>query len=816
MALFVAKIAVSKAIYTIDKPYDYLVPEVLHETLQVGMRVLVPFGRGDRGADGLVLSIASLSNYESQLKFIHVQLDETPVLNEEGVALAIWMRSMYYCTLYDCVRAMLPTGLFFALKDSLTLHISEEEALEQTKSSPMEQKVIETLIQLGGEGELQQIRLAMGLKNPTQAIRALVDRSILRWESSAKRNTNDKMDQIVTLAMPTEDALAYVTPQQYRYPLRFALVEMVCQVGDVSVKELCYYTGAKPNMVKTLEKNGVFLMKTEEVLRSPQRETVAPDPLPVLNDEQTAAFSGISALFGQAAVALLYGVTGSGKTQVYIALIHKILAEGKTAMVLVPEIALTPQLLRVFSAQFGENIAILHSGLRVGERYDEWKRVKRGDARVVLGTRSAVFAPLENLGLLILDEEQETSYKSDQRPRYHTREIGKYRCFKQKAVLLLGSATPSVDTMYYALMGTYSFFSLKTRYNQEGMPKVTIVDMKQELKEGNRTAISKVLQEELRENLVTEEQAILFHNRRGKNQMLSCGDCGFVSECPNCSAYLTYHGSNDRLMCHYCNFSYVRPNYCPECNGLFNYIGFGTQQIEADMKEIFPHEAVLRMDADTVSASRTHQAIFDQFNQENVPALIGTQMVAKGLDFENVTLVGVISADLSLYAEDLWASERTFSLITQVVGRAGRGKKKGRALIQTYTPEHTVVLAAAEQNYDRFYQQEILARELRQHPPFREMILFCASGAHEMRVVDTLYRVRQSLDQGISLLQENITILGPAPAPVVRMHNRFRYQITIFAKHTKGLRLLLEQILTAAQSDKENKTVWLHIDRLLH
>lgn len=816
MAQLVAKIAISKAIYAIDKPYDYLVPLELESTLQAGVRVLVPFGRGDRGSDGLVLSIEPAKTYEKPLKFILAQLDETPVLNGEALALASWMRSMYYCTVYDTVRAMLPAGLFFALKDTLILNVTTESALIQVGDSASGEKLINLLASWGGQGDIQQIRLAFGTKNPTATIRQLLNNEILRLESSAKRNVGDKSDKVVHLSVTPEDALAQVTPRRKSSPLRFAIIELLCQIGSATEKELCYYTGATPATVKSLVKSQLVVLTKEEVLRSPHKEFVPPEPKPALNSEQEAVFRGLLCLSHKATAALLYGITGSGKTQVYISLIHEILAQGRTAMVLVPEIALTPQLLRIFTAQFGEKIAILHSGLRIGERYDEWKRVKRGEASVVLGTRSAVFAPLENIGVIILDEEQEASYKSEQTPRYHARDIAKYRCVHHNALLVLGSATPSVDSMYGAKSGKYHLFTLKNRYNQGDLPQVTIVDMKDELRNGNRTCISQALLRELKKNRKTEEQCILFLNRRGKNRMLTCGDCGFVSECPNCSIRLTYHGKNDRLMCHYCNFSHPRPDYCPECRGILNYVGIGTQQVQDDLEEVFPQEKVLRMDTDTISTVHPHEEMFDTFRKENVPVLIGTQMVAKGLDFENVTLVGVVSADLSLYVDDVWAGERTFSLITQVVGRAGRGGKLGRAIIQTYNPDNDVILSAAKQDYDGFYEQEILLRQFRRYPPFREIIHFSASGSDENKVLQTLRRIRYSLDDGCKQLQEDITLLGPAPAAVVKVNNRFRYQITIIAQHSKGLRLLLERVLSFAGQDKDNKTVSIHIDRLIH
>lgn len=817
MSHLIAKVAVSKAIYTIDKPYAYLVPAPLIPTLEKGMRVLVPFGPGNRGSDGLVLALEPCTHYDQPLKTIQAQLDDSPVLSHQGIQLALWMREQFYCTLFDCVRAMLPAGLFFALKDSLILQVPGETALFQVSSSPNAVTLVELLQNWGGQGDIQQIRTAFGNKNPNSAIKLLLDENLALLESSAKRNVGDKADSIVTLAVPPEDALSQVAKRRKSSPLRYDIIQLLCQIGSATSKELCYYTGATNKTVKSLEKSGLVLLTSEEVLRRPLlQEPVAPAPEPTLNPEQQQVFQNILPLLSDSAVALLYGVTGSGKTQVYLSLIHHLLKEGRTALVLVPEISLTPQLLRIFTAQFGDAIAILHSGLRIGERYDEWKRVRRGEATVVLGTRSAVFAPLENIGIIILDEEQENSYKSENTPRYHAREIAKYRCHQHKALLLLGSATPSVDSMYWAKLGKYHLFTLKNRYNQGDLPQVSIVDMKEELKDGNHSAISHLLAQEIEKNIKNEEQSILFLNRRGSNRMVTCGDCGEIPMCPRCSIRLTYHGANGRLLCHYCNFSQPLPPACPQCQGRLSFVGLGTQQVQDDLIELFPHREILRMDTDTVSAAHPHEELLSTFQKKKVPILVGTQMVAKGLDFENVTLVGVVSGDLSLFIDDLWAGERTFSLITQVVGRAGRGGKKGRAIIQTYTPQNEVILAAAQQDYDRFFAQEIYFRELRKHPPFCEVILICASGLRETQVLQALHRFRQGLQEALRNSGEPVVILGPAPPPIPKVNLRYRFQITLMAQHSKTLRLLLAHLLKMASQDKDNATVSLYIDRLLH
>lgn len=566
-----------------------------------------------------------------------------------------------------------------------------------------------------------------------------------------------------------------------------------------------------------MEKSGILRLEHREVFRRVTVEAGERAAPPVLNAEQQAAFEGLDALAAaeRPAAALLYGVTGSGKTQVYLRLIYEALARGRTAMVLVPEIALTPQLLRIFASHFGDDIAVLHSSLRAGERYDEWKRVRSGQARVVIGTRSAVFAPLRNLGLLILDEEQESTYKSENVPKYHARDVAKYRCAQNDALLVLGSATPSVESMYHAKRGDYHLFTLRRRYNEQALPEVLIADMKKELRAGNGTSLSGPLRTGLAAAMEAGEQSILFLNRRGASRMVTCGECGEVPTCPRCSVHLTYHSANGRLMCHYCGHSEPLPDACPSCGGALNFLGYGTQKVEEELHAAFPGREILRMDTDTVSATQSHEKLLSRFEKERIPVLVGTQMVAKGLDFENVTLVGVISADLSLYVDDYRAGERTFSLLTQVVGRAGRGAKQGRAVIQTFTPENDVIRCAARQDYDSFYEQEIELRRMRLCPPFRELFVLTASGPLESAVLRTCMRLRRSLEGWLAqppFRDWELTVLGPAPASVAKINDRYRYRLTLAAQNTKEIRAMVAHLVRCAQTDKENKGVSVSAD----
>lgn len=814
-AKLVAKVAVSKAVYAIDRPYDYLVPAGLEETIRPGIRVLIPFGSGNRPCDGIVLTLEQQESV-SGLKTVISALDDAPVLDEHMLRLALWMRERYFCTVYDAVKAMLPAGLFFSVRDCCCLRdgVDREQAYEAAGTSSSAKRLVELLLACQGKADMEQIRAAFGAKSPTEAIKLLTQRAIVEVQTSAMRAVGDKTQQLAVLAIPAEEAMALVTPRRKSAPLRYAVVELLCAMGSAPSKELCYFTGASPATLRALAQKGIITLERQQVLRRVDHEPVESAQPVFLNDEQTQALRILDEMScsDKPAAALLYGVTGSGKTQVYIQLIRRVLDRGRTAMVLVPEIALTPQLLRVFTSHFGEQIAVLHSSLRAGERYDEWKRVRSGQARVVIGTRSAVFAPLKNIGVIILDEEQEGSYKSENSPRYHARDIAKYRCAQEQALLILGSATPSVETMYYAREGQYRLLRLTKRYNKQALPQVLIVDMKQELRSGNGGAISDRLRQELEENIARGEQSILFLNRRGASRMVSCGDCGYVPECPRCSANLTYHSANGRLMCHYCGHSQRLPDVCPECGGTFNFIGVGTQRVQEELEELFPGVEVLRMDTDTVSAARPHEYFLERFRKEKAPILLGTQMVAKGLDFENVTLVGVLCADQALFVEDVRASERTFSLLTQVVGRAGRGKKSGRAVIQTYTPEHEVITFAAQQDYDRFYEQEVPLRELRGHPPFQDVTVLTVSGLNEAEVLRTCTKLRGGLERGLLTLAQPVRVLGPAPAVIAKVNNRYRYRLTLVGKSTPGLRHLVSRMLIAVHQDRQSRGVSVYAD----
>lgn len=782
------------------------------------MRVLVPFGRGNRRSEGILLSLGEEPD-NPKLKPILSLLDERAVLDEKGVQLALWLRERYFSTLHGAMLAMLPTGLWYTLRDRYVLvdGLSREQVFAAAGKSEASHRLLELLYASGGTAELAHIVEALQLKNPKPVLRRLMDEGILTLETGAERKVKDKTEKVARLVLAPEEAMQLVTKRREAAPLRYSVTQLLCALGSATVKELSYFTGASLSTLRSLQKSGILCLEEQDVFRREMPEFTQPVPTLALNDEQGAAVDGLRRCCNssKAEAALLYGVTGSGKTQVYLQLIHELLEQKKTALVLVPEIALTSKLLELFHLHFRDKVAILHSALPAGERYDEWKRIRDGKALVVLGTRSAVFAPLQNLGLIVLDEEQEGSYQSETMLRYHAREVAKYRCVQHGALLLLGSATPSVETMYAAQAGQYHLFTLRKRYNTRALPEVRIVDMKKELHAGNDTGLSEALRQELELNFARGEQSILFLNRRGSHRMASCGECGEVPTCPRCTVYLAYHGANGRLMCHHCGHSEPLPRYCSHCGGTLHFIGQGTQHIEEEIHRRYPTIEVMRMDTDTITANQSHEALLERFVRKKIPVLVGTQMVAKGLDFENVTLVGVIAADLSLYINSFRAAERTFSLLTQVVGRAGRGDKVGRALIQTFTPEHDIIRLAAQQDYDSFFAQECEMRRLRQVPPFGDLFHVTVSGPDEAAVLRVCMNLRTSLQRHCQLHQRDANppaVLGPAPAGILKVNNRYRYHLTLSGHNTKETRSMLAQLLRAAQADPATRGMSIAVD----
>lgn len=804
----IAKIAVSAATFAIDKPYSYHIPEGM--VLQPGQRVTVPFGRGNRRSEGVVLSVEAGS--AENLKAVEKCLDEQPVVSPVLLRLAAFIRERYFCTFYEAIRAMLPAGLWFQTKESFSL-TDDLSWKEKTIKNSDADALLHLMDDLGGQAEEEKLRAAVPDETRFQtAVQYLVRKKWITAHAEHLRRLGDKTERIATLAASPEEAMEYASHRPKSAAMQRAVLELMCSIGSVSVKELCYFTGASMTTVSRLEKLGYITLSERPVLRCREIKPAKLDGPLVLNEDQSAAFVGLDEQRKSETpgAALLYGVTGSGKTSVYIKLIQACLADGKSAMLLVPEIALTPQLLGIMAAHFGETVAVLHSSLSAGERYDQWKRVRSGDAKLVVGTRSAVFAPAADLGLIILDEEQEHSYKSENSPRYDAREVALWRGGKEKALVLFGSATPAVETMYRAKTGIFRLYTLNHRFGGRKLPDVTIVDMHEELKQGNDLSFSHELQDAILDAHEMDKQTIILLNRRGNSRALVCVDCRETPECPRCAVRLTYHSANNRLMCHYCGFSQPVLQRCSRCGGPLKTIGTGTQKVQQELRDLYPELESDRMDADTVSATNTHEKILERFQKEHIPVLIGTQMVAKGLNLPDVTLVGVMDAELSLYNSSYRAAETTFNMLTQVVGRAGRGDAPGRAIIQTVIPEHQVIKLAAEQDYDGFYDLEIRLRQVQNDPPFGDLAAITFTGEEEAAVLRGAAKFRDSL---IACLkspgyeQEICTVLGPAPCAVPKINYHFRYRLTLRCRMSRNLRALIAHLLRQFSQDKLNRKV---------
>ena len=808
----IAKIAVSAANFAIDKPYSYFIPQGM--SLKPGMRVIVPFGRGNRQCEGVVLGVEPYR--DEQLKAIEMVLDEAPLVDETMLRLAAFMRDRYFCTFYEAVRAMLPAGLWFQIKE--TYRLTEDCSWQEKPSrNPIAQSLLEAILAAGGAWDGASLRRLAPEEEFEKAIAYLLKKKWIAGDKDFIRKTGDKTEQVATLASSAEEAMEYAGKRPKSAIQQKNVLELLCSVGSASVKEICYFTGAKPGTLRRLAELGYVTLSEKPVLRCREIVPAQIDREMVLNAQQQKAYEGLySQLIAEKpGAALLYGVTGSGKTAVYIRLIQACLDRGEQAVLLVPEIALTPQLLGLMAAWFGQSVAVLHSSLPATERYDQWKRVRSSEAKVVVGTRSAVFAPCKNLGLIILDEEQEHSYKSENNPRYSAKEVALWRGVKEKALVLLGSATPSVETMYHAKNGDYTLYTMQHRYGGRSLPKVEIVDMRRELERGNDASVSYDLQDAIGQTTEKKQQSILFLNRRGNSRALVCVDCRESPECPRCTARLTYHSANNRLMCHYCGHSQPVADRCPACGGPMKQVGTGTQKVEQELLDLFPGTQVARMDADTVNAVNTHEVILNRFRQENIPVLIGTQMVAKGLDMPNVTLVGVLDGDLSLYSDTYRAAETTFNMLTQVVGRAGRGQQEGKAVIQTYAPEHKVITLAAQQDYEGFYEMEIGMRKLQNLPPFGDLIHLTFTGQEEGRVLHGSTKFAASLRKCMEespLYERGWSILGPAPCPVPKINYNFRYRLTLRCKADKTLRTLIAHLLRQFAQDKENRGVSVFAD----
>ncbi len=798
----IASVAVDKCLYPFDSLYDYLIPQSLEEKIKVGQAVMVPFGRGNKKRVATVFELKKTNVESAKLKPILSLSENGAVMSEEQLYLARWLKENTFCTYYDAIKTIVPAGLTFSVSAEYSLEKGDINLL-----TAEEREIYGELKKAKTERELEELIKS----NVTDKIRrSLTDKGFIIENHQMKRGVKDETRQTVRLREDFEqnDRLQKLTPKQR------AVIDTLVDYPSASVKELSYICAVTPVVIKNLIKYGLLEEYTATVSRADSAEAVAikkPEDI-VLSKEQQGAFDSLSALMKgeNPHCALLYGVTGSGKTSVFLKLIDKAISEGRTALMLVPEISLTPQTVRNFQSIFGNTVAIIHSNLSMGQRADEYRRIESGEAKIVIGTRSAVFAPLSNIGIIVIDEEGEHTYKSDRSPRYHARNVAKQRAFRYNSLLLLASATPSLDSRYNAEIGKYSLVTLRERYNKFALPEVYTVDMKAEYESGNRGNFSYALLHEIEENLKRGEQTLLLLNRRGYHTHISCIKCGEVMECPNCGIPLTYHKFNETLCCHYCGYVTQMPEKCPKCGSKYiTQTGTGTQRIEDEIGQYFPKARILRMDADTTMSKNAFESRFAAFGNGEYDIMVGTQMIAKGLDFENVTLVGVLSIDKSLYSGDYLGYERTFSLITQVVGRSGRGSKAGRAYLQTFSPDHYVLQLAARQDYDEFYRQETEVRKALLFPPFCDICLIGFSSLIDYSCEHAAKRFAELFKAQVKESDAKIPlrILGPTKMGTGRLGGRFRNKLIIKCKFNKQFRAILNETILKAYKDEAFRNV---------
>lgn len=808
----VAKVAISRAAYSFDAEYSYSVPENLRDAAKVGVRVIVPFGKGNKRSIGFITRTYAESEYNEKLKPISSVIDSESLLTDEMMKIIFWLKENTFCTFFDAYKSVVPTGFSYSFSKHYNL---VNTYIDDERLSSEERNIIEFLRINKNQREIDNFLDSRNDPDKKRIVDKLIDKGFIEETESLKRRVGDESVKMVRLSdryLSGEEAFSF-TPKQSM------VIKLLEESGSASVKEVCYMTNCTTTIIKRLCEKGILHEYKYEVMRDAVGDiTERRDPEEIqLNEEQTAAYEGIMSLVksGKPAGALLYGVTGSGKTSVFIRVIHSVLKMGKTAIMLVPEISLTPQMVTKFKLLFGEKIALLHSSLSLGQRIDEFKRIKRGEARIVIGTRSAVFAPVSNLGIIIMDEEGEQSYKSDTSPRYHARDVGIQRCGHNGGVLLMASATPSLESFYFAQNHRFHLFELKHRYADVSLPQVEIIDMQREAAEGNDSLFSRQLADKITETLEKNEQVILLLNRRGFTTYISCAECRQPVVCPNCNIPLTYHKKNNRYMCHYCGYTMDNNCVCPNCKSdKLKSSGVGTQRVEDEIARIFPSARILRMDADTTSSRYSYEENFRAFENHEYDIMLGTQMIAKGLNFPEVTLVGVVSLDKALFTGDFKSYERTFSLLTQVVGRSGRGQKPGFAYIQTFVPEHYVLNLAAQQNYDEFYAEEIALRQALIYPPFCDICVIGFSAPLESKAISASKWVTWLIGEYIKTHKVSFPLraIGPAPCTLEMINNKYRYRLILKSKNNKDFREMIRFVLSEFYKNNDFRTVHIYAD----
>jgi primosomal protein N' (replication factor Y) len=803
---YIAAVAVSNTSYGYDRRYKYLIPTDMEGRVFVGVRVIVPFGNGNRKRIGVVIRIDNVSELpegEDAVTFkpLRSVIDNEPLLNAEMLELMMWIRETTLCTYFEAFRTLIPIGLGvnFTMKYTVPENRPTDIGILSDKARKLWEDLNEDMDCLGGAS--------------AGVISELVEKGFLAEKEDVKRRRRDETIKMLRLT----EGYINGTSRPDTSPKQTAVVKLLEDCGAAAVKEVLYICGVSVGVIDALKKKEIVETFDYETIITPDVTADASVDDIILTDEQTECFNGISALIdaGKPDAALLYGVTGSGKTSVFVKLIQYVLQKGRNVIMLIPEISLTPQVVSRFTSLFGELVSVMHSSLSLSQRLNEYKRVKSGGARIVVGTRSAVFAPLDNIGLIIMDEEGERTYKSESSPKYNARDIAKKRCVTHNAVLLMASATPSVESYYYAVSGRYKLFTMEKRYSGGALPEVEIVDLATSPFYSGSSTFSERLIDEININLRRGEQTILLLNRRGYYTIISCCDCKYTVSCPNCSVPLTYHKANNRLMCHYCGHMEDMVSVCPKCGkNHLKMTGLGTQRVEDEIAKLFPDARILRMDADTASSRYAYEKNFKAFENGEYDIMLGTQMIAKGLDFPNVTLVGVLSVDKALFSGDFRSYERTFSLITQVVGRCGRGEKQGRAFIQTYVPNHYVINLAAEQNYKEFFRQECEMRKALIYPPFCDTCMLEFSSEIDKCAEEAASCFMRLLREKIESEEPHFPLraLEPSRCTYEKLNGKFRYRLIIKCRNNSEFRKFIGGIYKNIFKMKEFANVQTSLD----
>jgi primosomal protein N'' len=779
----IAVVVINNSTREFDRKYDYIIPESLTDKVAPGVRVLIPFGGGNSLKEGFVFAVSDSSCFNN-LKEISKVIDDKPVLSEKMLMLAEWMKKRYICTYSDALKCMLPAGIgvkSFKVVKLLNRQIEPDD--KQTALSADSSKVLDILSDNGSQLEYEELKQLCNVRNYSKILKCLEDSCTIDICEEFTMAAREKTIRVASLAMPVEEVLSDIESNSVKKIQHIRVLEMLIENEYISITDLARFAGVSTSVLDTLRKNGYIYYSDMEIIRDPVKHRVFEKTSPfVPTVQQEKALEVLNGKLNAESFSevLLRGVTGSGKTEVYLQLIQNAIEQGKQSIVLVPEISLTPQMVERFKGRFGDEVAVLHSRLSLGEKYDQWRMIKDRRIKVAVGARSAVFAPFDNLGIIIIDEEHETSYKSETTPKYRAADIAVQRGILDGALVIYGSATPSVENYYRTVKGDITLVEMLERANKMEMPEVHIVDMRKELEGGNRSVFSSKLSNEIDINAEKGQQTILFLNKRGYASFVLCRSCGFTAKCRFCNISMTYHSFDDRLICHYCGYTTKMPKACPKCSSsYFRQFGTGTQKVEEEIKKVFPGKSVIRMDMDTTTGKHSHEEILKAFKDQNINILVGTQMIAKGHDFPNVTLVGVLAADSLLNLDDYKASERTFQLITQVAGRAGRGELAGRVVIQTYNTEDFCITAACKHDYTGFYRQEIVIREKLGYPPFTNIAVLILSSPDDRLCYKKGEEVGVLLRKKLGATSDGELVLGPVRAPISKIKSRYRWRLVL-------------------------------------